>query len=222
MGRKRIEPADYIGKKYGRLTIVEYVGRIKNYQIVMRCKCDCGTMSKDVILSNLKSGITTSCGCVHKERVKDALTKHGYAKSRLYNVWALMKDRCYNERNKYYKDYGGRGIKVCEEWRCSFESFQEWAHNNGYKEGLSIDRVDVNGCYEPDNCRWATAKEQARNKRNNIMLKIGGRVAPLSEWAEILNLPYHTIHMRLRNGWDVVPALTTPVNAYRKRSGSAS
>lgn len=133
----------------------------------------------------------------------------GRSKTKLYAVWKTMKYRCSNKNNHKYKNYGAKGITVCDEW-FDYENFKLWAYSNGYKEGLSIDRINVNGNYEPNNCRWVDMKTQQRNRTNNKMIEFEGIKRCLSEWCEITGLNHKTITYRLNNGWSTRKALTTP------------
>lgn len=164
---------------FGNLTVTSYSRkeRRKNWRGYFHywtCICACGNET-EVLHEHLLSGHTKSCGCYKVEKVIQRSTKHGGAGTRLYNMWIRLKERCYNSRNQDYKYYGARGIRVCDEWRNDFEAFQDWAMKNGYNDELTIERIDVNGNYTPDNCRFATMKEQNRNKRNNIVVSLNGK-----------------------------------------------
>lgn len=157
-----------IGQRYGKLTVAERAGVNKHNQSMWICVCDCGTITKPILISDLRSKGRQSCGCTHKQ--KGHIT-HGMKRTRLYNIWSSMKTRCNNPNSRKYKDYGGRGITICDEW-MRFEPFHDWAIASGYDPNAkfgecTLDRIDVNGNYEPSNCRWADMKTQQNNKRNN-------------------------------------------------------
>lgn len=168
------------------------------------CICECGKI-ESVNGNNLRSGKSKSCGCLSIEIAKGnfgtgGVKKHGCAKTRLYYVWTHIKARCYNSHTDNYKDYGGRGIKMCDEWRGSFQNFQSWALSHGYADNLTIDRIKVNGDYEPSNCRWVTQKEQANNKRNNVFFTYNGRTKTLKQWCDYYGKDYRLVHNRINYG----------------------
>ena len=184
----RIKFEEMFNKKFGRLTVIEFVGS-KNKRRMWKCQCECGNITI-VDTNSLTTGNTTSCGCKHKELYQKhsiEMKKHGMRNTRLYHCWIDMRQRCNNPKNKCFKYYGERGIKVCEEWNNS-TNFINWALSNGYKDDLTLDRIDVNKDYSPSNCRWVTIKEQANNKRNNVLYTYNNGTLTLAQWCEKLNL----------------------------------
>ena len=200
---------DLTGKKFGKLEVigVHDTGSRKTYYV---CQCDCGNV-KVVRADSLISGATKSCGCIKKEQDKTNLTanhRHKMSGTRIYETWQDMKRRCYNKQNARYDRYGGRGIKVCDEWLNDFQSFYDWAINNGYSDDLTIDRIDNDGNYEPSNCRWSTAKEQCNNRGSNINITIGNATKSLMCWCEIFNVDYKKVYARYkRNGYEGIDRL---------------
>ncbi|MBR6613181.1 MAG: hypothetical protein IKK84_00250 [Clostridia bacterium] len=200
---------DLTNEIIGRLTVIERVENIGKCTM-WKCKCECG---KEVVIRqpDLRSGRTQSCGCLHSEQLSLRNTTHNLSKTKLCSIWRSMKGRCLNPKDQAYKNYGGRGVTICEEWSNNFVAFYNWAINNGYSEELSIDRIDNNGNYEPSNCRWATRKVQANNKRDNHYLIYNGKSQTISQWANELNIKPHTILRRLNLGWSVERALSEGV-----------
>lgn len=152
----------------------------------------------------------------HKDHSEDRRYKHNQSHSRLYFIWQNMKDRCTNQNNKNYKNYGGRGIEVCDDWLKSFDSFSLWAKETGYKDNLTIDRINVNGNYEPNNCRWLTKREQQSNKTNNVKLTYDNETHNITEWANILGISRNNIYQRIKRGWNVADSLRNEINIRRK------
>jgi len=188
---------DLIGEKFGRLTVLEFAG-IKNGKTTWLCECEC---EKTITVNggDLSRGHTQSCGCLKREkagvRIAEQNLTHGQTGSRAYETWISMKSRCLNKNYFYYKNHGGRGIRICERW-MKFENF--YADMGERPNGRTLDRINNDGNYEPENCRWATAKEQHRNKRNNRTIKYQGEIKCLAEWAEELNVNYWTLWSRLK------------------------
>lgn len=176
------------------------------------CKCDCGNI-KTIIATSLLSGATKSCGCLALK----TRTTHGKSKTRLYNTWTNIKQRCYNPKNNHYKNYGGRGIKVCDIWRDDYTEFEHWAYNNGYNDTLTIDRIDNDGDYTPENCRWVTKVVQDNNKRTNVILEYNGESHTLMEWSKILNVSYSMLQSRYKYGWTAKEIFETPIHKHRRK-----
>lgn len=190
---------DLTGKKFGALTVIGLKGVI-NSRRIWRCVCDCGNL-REIREDSLKK-YTRSCGDPRHRNPNTIKIIHGQSKTRLYNIWGGMKDRCFNPRASGYQYYGERGITVCDEWAKDFQSFYEWATQNGYSDDLSIDRIDTNGNYEPSNCRWATAKEQRLNQRQKE-ITYNGETHTLLEWSEITQIKYATLIWRYHQNWSV-------------------
>ena len=197
---------DLTGKRFGMLTVI-CRAEDKNGDVMWQCKCDCGC-EKAVRGESLRYGTAKSCGCWIRKNLLEINTKHGKTDTKLYGVWSTMKTRCLNPNSVSYKLYGKRGIKVCEEWVNDFQAFYEWAVSTGYHEGLSIDRIDVNGDYEPNNCRWADAETQANNRRNSHIVTLNGESHTIAEWSKITGIKSSTLYMRLNKyGYSVEDAL---------------
>ena len=193
---------DLTGERFGRLTVLNFNGKDKHSHNIWLCKCDCGNL-KLVSTGDLTNGKTQSCGCWANELTVKRNTTHGDTHTRLYGIYRKMLWRCYNKNCKDYGRYGGRGVAICDEWKNSYEKFKSWALDNGYKKSLTIDRIDVDGDYEPSNCRWVTMKAQNVNKRNTIRITVNGVRKPLSMWAKEYKLPYTTVYNRYRKGLPV-------------------
>ena len=201
---------DLTGQKFNMLTVKSFAF-IRDSHAYWNCVCDCGKESV-VCASRLLRGTTKSCGCISREISRKRMTtKNGYSKTRIYRIFIGMKQRCYKDNDKDYPRYGGRGIKICDEWLQDSKKFVEWAKEHGYKETLSIDRIDVNGDYTPDNCRWVSAKKQANNRRSNLFITYDGKTLSASEWCAIKGWNRHIIPERLRKGWSLEKTMTTPL-----------
>lgn len=207
---------DMTGKKIGRLTVVERA-KDKNGKTYWHCKCECGT-EKDICASHLSSGKIVSCGCYSSEMLEKHSITHGMSKTRLYDIWSGMKARCYNRKSSCYSNYGSRGIEVCEAWRDDFMNFYDWSMEHGYSEELSIDRINVNGNYEPNNCRWATKKEQSCNTRRTKLFLHNGEVKTLKQIALDEKINYSTLIRKMsKNEKDINVAISEIKNKIRTK-----
>lgn len=186
------------GTKYGRAEVISFARNDKYGNALWNCKCDCGKM----FVTNgqsLRNGHTKSCGCYHSDRTKERQTIHNMSSKRIYRIWAGMKSRCYNKNNAEYEMYGGRGISICDEWN-EFEKFKDWSEEHGYKETLTIDRIDNNEGYSPSNCRWTTRAEQNRNTSRTHRIKDGDRILTASQVAYLVGVSRSVVAAWCRNG----------------------
>ena len=211
---------DLTGQRVGRLTVVEacenYVSKTGRKYSAWLCRCDCGNYKK-VLTINIRQKTVRSCGClakkVHSQSVQKAIkasTKHGDTGSRLYQIWAAMKRRCYNPNTAYYEIYGGRGVTVCESWQ-NYVPFKEWAYSVGYTDTLTLDRIDCDGDYTPNNCRWISIQEQQRNRRNNRRYEYNGNYYTVQEIAAMTGLKPRTVQGRIEQGWPIEKVIETPL-----------
>lgn len=201
---------DITGQRFGKLVAVKSIYNKEKKITLWECKCDCGNTCF-VRANRLVHNRTKSCGCLRNDSNKARITTHGMSNTKVYNTWHSMKARCYNPTNHNYDHYGKRGISVCDEWRDSFEAFYEWAMANGYQESLSLDRIDNDGNYCPQNCRWTTTKVQNNNRGVSLNITYDGRTQNLSEWCKELNLPYIRIYQRVvKYGYTFEEAITEP------------
>lgn len=212
---------DITGMKCGRWTVIRRAatrvsGVFHDRHVAMwLCRCVCG-VEREVESRNLREGHSLSCGCYRADASRDSIErklksryKHSLSKSAEYGIWCNMKQRCNNPLNTRYKDYGGRGVQVCQEWRNSFEAFYA-AMGPRPSKAHTVDRIDNDGNYEPGNCRWATKVEQSENQRCSILITIDGKTMGLARWASELGLSKSTVRHRIKHGWAAIDAVTTP------------
>lgn len=210
---QRVDAESLIGQKNNMLTVIGYERPEGKGRVKLKCKCECGN-TVFLLPYQFKSGSVKSCGCILNH---DKIT-HGLSKHSLYSVWASMIKRCYDKESDNYGRYGGRGIFVCEEWRHSPKKFYEWSDSvGGRPEGTTLDRVDNDGPYSPENCRWATSTQQSRNKRSNRLITCNGETKCLSDWCLEYGLNTETLRGRLEKGWTIEAALKTPVGSVENR-----
>lgn len=193
---------DLTGIQFGRLIAIKTIGLDNNKGYIWECKCECGTICQ-VRSHDLVRGATKSCGCLHRETIvgNKFATIHGQYGTDLFNTWRHIKERCLLTYNKNYNHYGGRGITICNEWKENYFVFKDWSINNGYSKGLSIDRINNDGNYEPNNCRWTTMKVQGNNRSTNIFVTYQDKTQTLSQWSEEKGINKGTLYGRFRKGW---------------------
>lgn len=189
---------DITGQRFGRLVVIRRDGE-RFGQVLWHCQCDCGS-TKAIVGNTLRRGLAQSCGCLQKERTSAAKTTHGGRNGKLYKQWHSMLERCHSPQSQAFADYGARGISVCKRWQ-SFANFR--ADMGERPPGMSIERLDNSKGYEPGNCVWATPAQQARNKRNNVMLRFGEREMCLADWAKHLGVSRGALRGRIRRGWPI-------------------
>jgi hypothetical protein len=194
-----------IGVKVGILTVKERADN-RHGDIYWKCQCDCGN-TIDVRADHLRASEIRSCGCITNAMIAQKLTKHGMRRTSLYSIWNTMLQRCENPNSSAARLYHDRAISVCNEWK-NFENFKNWALTNGYEKGLTIDRIDNNGGYCPENCRWADLITQANNKRTNVRVEYNGEIKTLAQWAREFHIDYRVFWQRLKRGWNIERALT--------------
>jgi len=229
-GRKNL-----IGLKFGRWTVLEeaepLIGR-RDKRRAYLCKCECGT-KRIVSAKALTSNKSLSCGCLPREILLEKATKYAnvpeHSYNRLYGIWIGIKKRCTQPYCSTYKNYGGRGIEICDDWKDNFQAFYDWAINSGYKEDtlpngknrLTIDRIDNEGNYCPENCRWVEIQIQSNNKRTNHYLEFNGKTQSISSWSKETGIPASAITQRINKwGWSAEKALTTPVRIMKRKANS--
>lgn len=215
---------DISGEKFGKLTVIEPIGKSKYNEIIWKCRCDCGNEVTATGI-NLRRGHVKSCGCLRgsgevsgsRNNLGGKYTGITKKNKRLYRIWIGMKSRCYNPNSGSYKYYGAKGVTVCEEWLHDFQAFYDWAMANGYRDDLTLDRKDNSKCYSPDNCKWSTMKEQAQNTSQTSFLEYRDETKTFSEWSETTGIPKNVLKQRIRNGWSAEKALTTKLRRTLKK-----
>lgn len=198
-----MEIKDLTGKRFGLLTVIQRADTQKNGTYWL-CKCECGNTT-EVRRDHLETGNIKSCGCMQRKY------GHGQTETRLYHIWCTMKARCFTKTSHKYTRYGGRGITMCEEWKNDFAQFYDWSIEHGYQDNLSIDRIDNNGNYCPDNCRWVTPTEQSNNTSKNVLIEYKGETGTLSQMARKYGLKPTVVSKRLKRGWSIKRTLETPI-----------
>lgn len=216
--------ADRTGMRYGRLTVLSFTGKLtkSGHNAIWLCQCDCGNLIERNSGALTYKGIQ-SCGCFVRERMGQLNKTHGGRHDKLYLVWMDMRRCCRDKKDKNYCNYGGRGIGVCEEWE-NYANFRDWAYSTGYNANAkyhtcTLDRINVNGNYTPENCRWVDSRVQCNNRRSNHLVEYNGRTQTVAQWARELDIPYGRTEKRLVAGWAVEDAFFKPSRVANKISG---
>lgn len=210
---------DLTGRKFGRWAVIRLHPERSGHNVMWLCRCECG-VERAVAKCSLVYGKSTSCGCYNSECSKKRFTTHSKSKTTLYRIYTSMLRRCYDEGCPQFCDYGGRGIEVCERWRTGFEAF--YADMGDRPEDKSLDRIDNDGPYSPENCRWATRSEQANNRRDSKWVEYRGKTQTLRQWANELTLDYDLVKYRINRGWTPDEAFTLPLHSRPLSSRSRS
>lgn len=203
---------DLTDQRYGKLVVLEYAGSNHKWNALWRCRCDCGN-EKTVLGYNLKNGSTRSCGCL----LKNIVSTHGLSNTRIYHIWEGMNHRCRSQSKTSRKYYLEKGITVCDEWH-DFNNFYKWAKENGYSDDLTIDRIDSNKGYSPENCRWATYYQQNNNRKSVPKYYFRGEQKTLSEWSKVLGIRRSVLYNRLYSGMSLEKAFTQPLRKVQRRN----
>jgi hypothetical protein len=207
-----------LGQRFGKLVVIERLPANSHHEAEWRCVCDCG--NEHITTSyNLTHGKTTRCRECTIKLIAQKNTTHGQQPKKMFNAYVNMKTRCYNHNYYLFKNYGGKGITICDEWlgKNGFINFREWSLKNGYKDKLSIDRIDNNKGYSPDNCRWVTMTVQQNNRTNNRLITLGGETKTLADWCRFYKINYSAVISRLDLGWSDIDALTKPLQRRKER-----
>lgn len=202
------------GEKYGHLTAINFshISELGHQMWVFECDCENHTRCV-IAASKVLSGHVKTCGCSRKISNN---RKHNLSHTKLYNTYYKMRERCEHKKCPAYKNYGGRGITVCDEWKTGFDAFLKWANESGYSDELTLDRIDVNKGYSPQNCRWVDFVTQQNNRRNNRLISFNGETHTVSEWSRITNISPYTLYERLKRGWTVEKTLSLPLKGEKK------
>ncbi len=211
-----------VGKRFNRLTVLKLAGKNKHGHQLFECKCDCG---KVVVIEGtaVKNNRTRSCGCLQRDVVKKRCTIHGMTKTKLFGVWTTMNQRCSNPNTVSYDRYGAKGIYVCEEWKNDFVTFMNWSLKHGYRDGLSIDRIDNDKGYSPENCRWVNAYVQSNNRSNNRLMTLNGTTKNCKQWADYFGFNYKYFHEKCKkNDWNLEKVLEIPYFKNQIKEGAIS